>query len=215
MRVAVITCEAYSDAWKPFSALFDKFWPDCPYPLTIHSEAYQGEPWCSVVARCAKEAGTDPVLMMLEDFFLTAPVQQDLVAHGLNLLDALGAGCVRLYPSPGANDECGDPYFGTVTPGTVNRISCQAAIWNPSYLYDIAVHSMSTTSEAGDFENLGTPYSNTKPQPVLAFKAEVKPWPMNYLCSAISRGLWDPNAIKLCETNGIEIDRSRRPVAVP
>jgi len=38
------------------------------------------------------------------------------------------------------------------------------------------------------------------------------PFRFPYLVSAISRGQWNPDAIKLCEANNIPIDASRRPI---
>lgn len=213
MRIAVITCDAYTDVVGPFAALFDKFWPGCPYPVEFHSESFTGETWCSVVARTAREANGEALLLMQDDFWLTAEPQDHLILRALGLLTKMKAGCVRLYPCPGANDEIGDEYYGSVTRGTVGRTSLQASVWDPHYLREIAVNSMSTTGEAGDLENIGGSYADALPEPVLAFKRERRPWPMEYLCSAVSRGLWNPDAIKLCQQYGIELDRSMRGVA--
>lgn len=218
MRIAVITCYAFRDTWTPFRLLFQKFWPACPYPWEFYSDDHGerfgfGESWCSVVARCAKDAGNDAILLLLDDYFLTAPVQQHLVEHGLKQLGEMNAGCVRLYPMPGGVEWYGDPYFKLVPHGSPNRISCQAAIWNPHYLYKVAMGSTTTTSEAGDFENLGSPFAESLTEPVLAFDRQTHPWPMDYLCSAISRGKWEPAAIDLCKLHEITLDRSMREVA--
>lgn len=210
MRIALITCEKYRDCWSPFIDLFRKFWPDCPYPVTFYSDNYT-ESWCSVVLRCANESG-EPVLILQEDFLLLATVRQDVVAHGLELLESRNAGMVRLYPSPGGTEDIGDTYFAGVPRGTRYRISCQASIWNPEYLAEITSRSMSTTSEAGDFENIGGPEGDSLPQEVLSFKRELTPWPLEYLASAIVRGQWNPDAIRLCETHGIPLDRTMRQV---
>lgn len=214
MRIAVITCEAYRDAVAPFTALFHKFWPDCPYPLTFHKEVHMNETWCTVVTRCAQESN-EPILMLMEDFFLTAPVRQDLIVKADAILASyLRVGCVRVYPSPGPPlDNFTDVEFRTIPRGSVNRISCQAAIWRPDYLLRVALGSMGTTGEAGDFENLGTPFAETQPDIVMSVKRNVTPWPLEYISSAISRGLWNPDAIKLCAEHGIDLDLSRRPVA--
>jgi len=212
VRVAVITCAAYRDAWDPFLALVKHFWPDCPYPITFHSDR-AGEPWCGVLLRSALESD-EPLMVFQEDFFLTAPVQSDLVARGWELLESRGAGCVRLYPCPGAVEDFGDPHFGRIPRGTAARISCQVAIWQPDYLAEIARYCLNTTTgEAGDFENRGTPFSDTLPVPVLSFKREAQPWPLEYLVSGIDRGYWNPDAKRLCDQLGIAVDWSLRPIA--
>src|SRR5678816_278898 len=137
MKIAVITCNAYKDAWAPFRELFAKFWPDCPYPMQFYAESFAGETWCQIVSRMAENAN-DTVLLMLEDFFLRAPVHQDLIEHGLQEMKIYDAGCVRLYPCPGGIENYGDPYFGVSPRGVRYRISCQASLFKPSYLHAIA-----------------------------------------------------------------------------
>lgn len=211
MRIAVPTCEAYRDCWAPFQTLFDKFWPACPYPVIFYS-ATPDEPWCATVKRIAKESST-PVLLMQDDFFLNSPVNAGLIRHGWGELENRKAGCVRLYPCPGGIEEYGDPLFAIVPRGTTARISCQAAIWSPGFLDDVAQGASWTTGEAGDFENLGSPFADGLEPEVLAFKREINPWPMSYISSAISRGEWNPDALALCERLNIPVDRSLRPVA--
>lgn len=210
MRIAVLTCEKYADAWPAFTALFRKFWPDCPYPMAFHSDR-PGESWCSVLARCAKESD-EAVIVMQEDMFLNAPVRQELIEYALEQMGIHGAGCVRLYPCPGSNQDYGDPYFGIVKKGTKYLISCQASIFRADYLYTIA-SQCDDHGEASSFEIQGSWIANGLPDTVLAFNRDVKPWPIVYIASAISRGLWNPDAIRLCEANGIPLDLSMRGVA--
>src|SRR5262245_16443877 len=130
MIIAVISCWKYRDAWRPFFALLDKFWPNrlpntylftdripntesLPVDVWHRTAKRPHASWCETLSVCA--AGfTEPILLFCEDFFLTAPVNIDLVHYGLNQLIAQDVGCVRLYPIPGANEECGDPYFGII-----------------------------------------------------------------------------------------------------
>lgn len=229
MRIAVITCWAYRDAWNPFLELLDKFWPEHPWPVTIATDqmgsfrftskrqplvycaptSYRW-PWCKVLEEFARTKH-EPICLFQEDFWLVKPVDHAVVEHAEKLLAATGAGCVRLYPSPGGTVDIGDPYFAEVPRGTDYRISCHASVWDPRYLAHVAQGAAWTTGEAGDFENLGTPFSNDLLPPVLAYKRELD-WPMDYLASAIRRGNWEPEAIDLCAKHGIELDRSMREV---
>lgn len=212
MRIAVITCEAYRDAWHPFMQLFEKFWPGCPHPLSFYYDQFPGEQWCGVVERVARDSD-DLILLMQEDHFLKSRVDSSVVEYAANLLLTRRAGCIRLYPCPGSDEEIGDELFGIVRKGTVGRISCQAAIWDPKFLNKVAVNSHWTTGEAGDFENLGSAYAETIDTEVLALKRETKePWPFDYICSGITRGLWNPDALKLFRENNIEFDLSMRKV---
>lgn len=195
--------------------LFLRFWPDCPYPMYWRTD---GEPtdYCGRVQRCA-DASDEPILLLQEDFFLKSLVRSDLIECALELLDWHSAGMVRLYPSPGGTEDFGHNYFARVPKGSPYRISCHASIWRPDYLARIAAGARSTGGQAGDFENLGTPYSDTQDDEVLAFKRsepiDFENLPMNYIGSAVRRGQWLPEAIALCEKHGIEIDRSMRTIA--
>ncbi len=209
MRVAVATCIAYRDAWEPFLKLFQKFWPTCPYEVLLITDRQRpGKSWCSVVGDFAQSQKA-PVLLMQEDFFLNEPVDEAVIEHGMRLVESGKAGMVRLYPCPGGDVECGDPYFKEVVKGTRYRVSCQASIWNPRVLEEIASHC----NTPAEFELDGTPLSSAFDEPFLAFNRDLKKWPMSYYCSAISRGKWEPAAVEFCLNNGIEIDLTMRGIA--
>jgi len=219
MRLAVATCWAYRDALLPFFYLLDKFWPTHPEVTIVTDEwcgesygadVYQGgrKTWCQILAGYAKEA-KETILLFQDDFFLTGPVRQDLIDHGLQEMNIYDAGCVRLYPCPGGIERYGDPYFEIVPPGTRYRISCQVSLFKPAYLYTIA-SKCHDHGEASDFEINGSIYSCDLKEPVLAFKEKLSPTPLNYLVSAISRGKWEPAARDLCELYGIPVDWSQR-----
>jgi hypothetical protein len=224
MKLAMISCQAYSDAWQPFIKLMDHFWPDHPDVtlLTDYIDAKVGEvchdcrgyrlifagasrPWCGILEGFLKDC-KEPILLMQEDFFINAEVRPDLIERGLEQMGKIGAGCVRLYPCPGGDEEYGDRHFAIVPRGTRYRVSCQTALWNPVYLRKIA----SQFRTPAEFEIEGTKLSDSLPEPVLAFKRNVQPWPLSYLCSAISRGEWNPAAKDLCESLNIYVDWTRR-----
>ncbi len=216
-----MSCQAYSDAWNPFFDLLDRFWPGArqfsKWLVTDFGKTDRADwttvplpmgTWCSMLAAFAALSG-EPLLLMQEDFFLTGPVREDLIGRGLEQMEIRKAGAVRLYPSPGANEEYGDADYGLVTPGTRYRISCQATIFRPDYLHQIA-SQCHDHGEASDLETGGSQISNDLPDDVLAFKRDSGPWPLDYIASAIVRGLWSHDAKRLCEREGIAVDWSRR-----
>ncbi len=225
MRIAVVSCWKYRDAWTPMMRLLDKFWPDCsdidlitdelkvPWPSVFPARFYFAteKQWCATVREYANEyASEDGILILQEDMFLNAPVNTELVEHGLEILKRENVGAVRLYPCPGATTASYDPYFGMVEPHTQYRTSCQATIWKPEYLHAIA----SRFSTPAEFELLGSSWASAnRTEEVWAFKREVQPWPLSYFCSAISRGLWEPAALEFCRQHGIEVDTSMRRIA--
>src|SRR5688572_15991372 len=107
MRIAVVSCWKYRDAWRPMLELLEKFW-DPIRPNSVHfvtDQLVKDEPhyralgrfvdgffsinrdasWSEVVAEYA--SGSDePILLLQEDFFLNAAVNEELVAKGYALL---------------------------------------------------------------------------------------------------------------------------------
>ena len=226
MRIAVISCWKYRDAWRSFLDLMCKFWPDRPYNAVLITDEYEdnrefiegldtppvfltrGKSWCQGLAEFCSQT-SEPFLLMQEDFLLNAPVRQELVERGLKILERDNVGAVRLYPCPGSTESISseNPYYGRVARHTRYRTSCQATIWKPEYLHAIA----SRFNTPAEFEIDGSAWASQHlPAEVWAFKREVKPWPMEYLCSAIGRGLWSQDAKKLCDLHGIEVDWSMR-----
>ncbi len=208
MRVAVVSCWKYRDAWPPFSALYKQFFPLGPTPQFFSDD--NELTWGQVAVNAAGQT-EETVLILQEDFFLNSPVNFDLVQRGLAILTVRpNVGAVRLYPCPGATETSNDTYFGQVARHSAYRTSCQATIWKPAYLKAIA-ERYNTPAE---FELQGSPWaSENLPQEVWAFKREVQPWPISYFCSAISRGKWEPAALEFCRQQGITVDTSLRPVA--
>lgn len=207
MKIAMISCEAYRDCWLPFAKLFDRYWTNCRFAMDVISDGPRRLSWCQALSDYAGKT-TEPILLLQEDFLFDAPVQIDLVEHGLRLLESTGAGCVRLHPMPGGDTEFGDPFFRLVDRAAPYRVSCQVGIWDPKFLWRIA-HRLTTPA---DFELTGTEISRSMPEMVLAFKREIHPWPLSYICTGIVGGQWDPAAKRLCEREGITgVDWTRRP----
>src|SRR5438270_12060517 len=82
--VLVLSCDSYSDLWRPFFTLFWRHWPDCPLDVYLgtNSTRYEdarvcslnagrGEPWSKRLRYFLNQMDSRYVLIMLEDFFLT------------------------------------------------------------------------------------------------------------------------------------------------
>src|SRR6476646_3876365 len=100
--ILIPSCDTYSDLWEPFLTLFHKYWPDCPYPIFLGSNAEDyndsrvrmihaghGNNWSNRVREQLERISSPYVLMMLEDFFLRCPVQTDRVEVCLSALEKL------------------------------------------------------------------------------------------------------------------------------
>ncbi len=223
MRLAVISCWEYRDAWEPFFALLEKFWPEHPQAWLLTDKWIPGDPvppnvqvftgprklpwnWCQLVTAFANSSMDDPILLFQEDFFLTSEVNADLIDAAIEQMKLMSAGSVRLYPCPGGDTDYGDAYFALVEKGSPYRISAQLTLWRPSFLAEIAQRC----DNVWDFELIGTENSKQLPQRVLAYKRDVQPWPVQYICTGIVRGKWMPESKRLFEQHGIDADFSLR-----
>lgn len=228
MKIIVPTCQAYSDAWEPFYGLMRKFWPDNPYPVylvTDHMPYVKPDikglsaiflnwdyGWCKNILKAIEKVSQydqEPILILQEDFFFSAPVDQSLINSALSLLAAdPRAAFVRLMPCPGP-DMAFNTDFGRIDYKAAYRISCQATIWQKDALVTV-LESVGGT--AIDFEVKG----QSVPMEGYNFYCAYRnlPFRFPYLVSAISRGQWNPDAIRICNENNVPIDSSRRPIEV-
>lgn len=244
MKIIVPTCKAYLDAAVPFAYLLGKFWPERQRNdshllvagsmpdddnLGVWPQMRVGwnrgdDGFSSTVMnwlRCRKsyEGNTDIVLLMQEDFFLNASVD-DRFVRGCEalMLQQPNIACIRLYPCPGAdggayeydnstNDSDVFAPLGYISQAAPYRVSCQATMWRAEEL----LKTMREGEDAAGFEINGTVRCTNDGRTFLSVRRELKNWPMQYYCSAISRGEWEPAALEFCKKLGIPVV-STRPV---
>src|SRR5262245_1733615 len=128
-RIAVViaTCDKYKDLWGPFFTLFNRFWPDCPYPKYLVTDAPVASPpasctvlfhdsksWSTVVKRGLEKISEDYVLLIVDDLFLKRPVQTRRVEQILDWCQKNDAHCIRLRKNPGPDASFQDPTMGKI-----------------------------------------------------------------------------------------------------
>lgn len=220
--VLVPSTTHYSDCWGPFMTLLSKFWPDCPYKVTLLTD-YKTDPWdgddaivlgndygwCKNLVHGLNKIDADYIIMLQEDFFFNAPVDQAFVQRALELTESENLACFRLYPCPGPDFTIMKD-IGVIRPGRPYRVSCQGAIWKKEELYEIAGHPNINTPR--EFEIDGTNLVNKEHVNCQYYSVSREPdkWPFQYYCTAVCRGEWDPNALSFVKSLGIPIDTSRR-----
>jgi len=176
--------------------------------IVVHNRDYG---WCENLKR-----GIDgfkqfrAFLMLQEDFFLSESPDVEFIKFAVaKLLEDSNIGCFRLYPCPGSDVEIGEKRYGMVSKKAPYQVSCQAAIWNPAYMNKL----LSLGPGPRDFEVLGTRYcSRTESVKTLAVKRDSpKPYPIEYICTAIVSGEWQKSALDHCKNLGIDVDTTMRP----
>jgi hypothetical protein len=149
-------------------------------------------------------------LMMQEDFFLTDTPDADFISYAVRkILENRDIGCFRLYPCPGADLDIGEKRYGLISKKAPYQVSCQASIWNPYYL----MKCLGQGHHPWQFELFGSRYAETSGISTLAVKRDSpKPYPIEYICTAIVSGKWQQGALDHCKSLGIYVDTTLRPI---
>lgn len=225
--IVVATCHKYRDAWLPFADLFRLFWPDCTYDRVFVTDEPAIMPewriiasrrsggWCMTLQDGLARISSDYVLLLQEDFWFTAAPNVagiKIAEQWLNMNSDFG--CVRLAPIPGPDGEDLTDDLGLIMRSADYYCSCQASLWRCEYLLQILDMCAATASaaSASDFETQGSAIVRKQGMKHASWKRGLVPYPVSYLCSAISRGKWSPSALAFAKNMGVTVDTSLREI---
>lgn len=102
--LVICSCDAYEDCWHPFFVLLKKFWSTMSFPVVLNSESkgFQFEgydirtfglykpnevEWGKRLRETLKRIDTKYILLMMDDFFINAPVREDRVYQCLEWME--------------------------------------------------------------------------------------------------------------------------------
>ena len=223
VAVVVSSCDKYRDLWTPFFTLFFRYWPDCPYPVSLitNFETYsdtrvrtirmgRDRNWSSILAGSLRRIREPLVLIMMEDYLLDRPVDTERIRRLVDYMKRKGAAYLRLFPVPGPDVLCADnPQLGEIHKGAEYRLSLQAAIWDRRTLLKL----LRWGESPWELERLGSKRTDALEAPFFSVRGDLPEGPpLHYFCTAVTRGLWLPEAVKLCENERIHVDLSVRPL---
>lgn len=215
-RVALVisSCDDFCDAWQPFVHFFVKFWPDCPFraffilnELPVVSDVLEpiavgpDRGWSSNFRRALESISHEHILYLQDDYFLTRPVETQRILEDCAwcLANGYDSLCFRGYAEPQPGFTPLTSRFGLAPLDSDGRTRCQFALWKKSALLEI----LREGETAWDMESRGSGRTLDMRILVYARKADA---PIQYLSSAIVRGLWTEAALELCRTDGVRID---------
>lgn len=158
----VLSCDKYYDLLSPFSILFNRFWPDCPYQkfAATNTKAFKeggfnpilmGEDisWSAGLRKVLTELSKsyDYVLITLEDLFLRKTVDSKDIETTIASFVEKNGNYLRFYshfkPSKRVTTQ-----FGLLEKNTPYRQNCVYAIWRIEVLMAI----LRDDENAWDFE---------------------------------------------------------------
>jgi hypothetical protein len=144
MKIAVFTCDKYTELLKLTRYFLQTFWPDCPYPVIVVCETYglnewdsmplgPGLTWSEMARRFfLRQDADEPILLLLDDYMICRPVDNESIRrYEQIMIDNPDIAYIRLIPCPGPelNSEWGD--LGEFHRNQSYLVSLQATIWRP------------------------------------------------------------------------------------
>ena len=217
ISLLVVSCDRYSDLWKPFFTIFWRNWPDCPFPVYLGSN-YQsfhhpqvtvlqiGEDfsWSGGIKEMLKRIPTPYVLLFLEDFFLLEPVDTACVLSSFETLQKLNGDMLRLKPDPPPDHLLESfPGIGQIDLDTMFRVSTQTAIWRREFLLNL----LQEKESAWEFEVKGSERSREMSNGFYGTRE-----PIFQYSHVIERGKWFRWSAKHFGEMELGCDFRRRPV---
>lgn len=154
ISLLLCSCDSYKDTWIPFCNQLKKNWPSFNMPVYLNTESLsfkyddldivcpfagkniQFRQWSDRLLKVLDIIPSDYILFMLDDFWLTKPVDVQSFDKIFNIVvqdKNIGFVCLLNENNPGAID-CEYDLLRKSTRKKIFRITTQAGIWKKSYL---------------------------------------------------------------------------------
>lgn len=165
ISMLVSSCDSYDDAWKPFFVQLKKYWPQMDMPIYLGTESktfeFEGldircplaggpiyKQWSERLLRLLEHIDTEYILFSLDDFWLTAPVDDEKFRKIYSYIKQdkrMGFVCLKQELVEGKSSakqfanavDCQYPELWRCLEGYSYRITTQIGIWRRSYLIKI------------------------------------------------------------------------------
>ena len=223
--VVVCSCDKYADLLAPFSILWRKYWPDCPFETVLVTETApdqglcfhrvvacgKGGNWCSRLVQALETISTPYVIMLCDDYYLSAPVNTANILLRLSQAKNHNAANLRLIPNPLPGIRNSTPAAEGLLEYRKNTAYCiatQAGIWNREFLQSLAKGKASIW----EFERYGSFAVGDETRPLLVTREKEFPF-----VDAVHKSYWEKEGLELCRRNDISLDltvRGRPPFRV-
>lgn len=228
--VFVNSCDSFSDCWEPFFRLFTEYWPGWCGPIYLNTErsdvvypgldiiatkvwkAQESRPtWSQCLERGLRMVPNEQVLYLQEDYFLNAPVKQNMIDDCSKRVLASDVSHVRLTPfaDSGPYHATTDALIWQLDRSAEYLVSMQAALWRKNSL----MSQLRSHESAWHFEIYGTKRARRRKERVLGVDKRVlaKEKVFSYVPTGIVKGRWNREAVQdLFAEHAINVDFSRR-----
>lgn len=220
--VVVNSCDKYEDTWLPFFKIMKKQWADRPYPIVLNTESKtfdyedmdiktfsfykEGEyvPWGKRFIRTLEAIDSEYVLVLLDDFFLLKPVDQQRIEECIRWMDEdpeLSVFYFReIYP-PNIRDGK-YPHFERRPQKTKYKLSCQTGLWRREKL----ISYIRPHEDPWQWETLGSRRASRYHEKFYS-AIEGEPFIMEYIRGGGLHGSkWIKSVVPLFEEYNVQVD---------
>lgn len=213
VAIIVSSCDAFFDAWRPFVFFFRKHWSDCPFPiflivnrLRVRSNFLQAiavgpdQGWASNMQVALAQVAQPYILYLQEDYFLNEPVKRGQLASDFAYAFERDAASFCFYGRSELEHDFVplNDRFGIVPRDSDGRTRLQVTLWKK----DVLQSTLRPGETAWNMEARAS--ERTRDLLTLSYMGRENV-PIPYLMSAISRRLWTPEAISLCQNEHVRI----------
>lgn len=151
--ILIASFDKNRDLWKLFDFFFQKYWPECPYPIYLgaNGQKYPADvpsdwkyinkgpdkSWSESMLHYAEAIPTETVLLLLDDYLLTGRPDVERIKQAVKYTSN-EAVYVRLNPEPRPRKKwIPNRAFGELRYFDRYRASLKAAIWNKQFLINM------------------------------------------------------------------------------
>jgi hypothetical protein len=227
IAVVVMSTDSYEDVWDHFFYYFDKYWPDCSYPKYLICENKStriknvttlnqvGSTWSHVLQLALSRLSHKYIILILDDMFLCEPVNNDFVLRAIDFItQENNICCVRLGGNDNTRLTAASNYdgFSIVSHDSPFRVTTSPTIW----VRDQIITLLHEDESPWEFEINGTERSKTQCGPLEFFDlnpAAIFTYSTWIADTAIIRGKWQYDAVKMIEHDGRKVYKERRGIS--
>lgn len=222
LTILVVGFDGYHDVWNHFFELINKNWPDRPRTILADNEltphyvgvevisAGKDAEWSKKVQVALEQINTPYVLLLLEDFFIAEPVNNNVINETLHLISENDIWFYQvLVQLLNQKQIKGAPYKGNknihIVPSDKKYgINLQAAIWKTEFLKK-KVGTENYNAWQFEIRQLGTENYNIKGIHYLIDDRNI----LN-IEHAVVQSKYLPGTLKRLDKLGYRIDRNER-----
>jgi hypothetical protein len=214
LAILVVSCDNYSDLWRPFFMLFKRFWPDCPYSVYLLSNFQKTEvegvvpvlvgedySWSDNLIKALNTIDEEYVLIVIDDLFMVNHPREERLNEVLDWIGTNNPNYVGLNSKPKPDSPFND-LVGIVSPGSLYRTSTVMAVWKKAVLLDL----LKPGENAWEFEVYGSTRSDICEG---FFSTWQELFPVD---NGVIKGKWKRSAIKRLESLGVSLQLNKRKV---